>query len=113
MSARSDKKSYGQKRMPKYEIIGILSAILAHNLAKYHYFSMKPTLFDKYYQITYSLRFLVQYHVKCGFYGQNPQKCHFLDSQFFKSAPHVLANNSGCDKYFYKKKFRGVIEPDF
>ena len=60
-----------KKRMPKYGIIGILSAILAHNLVKYQYFSMKLSSFDKlYYQITYSLPFSVQYHVKCGFYAQ-------------------------------------------
>ena len=73
-----------KKRMPKYGIIGILSATLAQNLAKYKYSSMKLSLSNKYYQITYSLKFSVQYHVKCGFYVQKiirkTQKCHFLDS---------------------------------
>ena len=59
--ARLDKKwlSYGKKRIPKYGIIGILSAILAHNLAKYQLsiFATKPSSFDKNYQITYSLSF--------------------------------------------------------
>ena len=55
-----------KKRMPIYGIINILRAILAYNLAKYQYFSMRLGLFDKYHQIPYSLRFSVQYHVKCG-----------------------------------------------
>ena len=37
-----------------YGLIGILRAILANNLAKYQYFSMRSSLFDKYHQITYS-----------------------------------------------------------
>ena len=41
--------SYGQY-MPNYGIIGILKAGLAHNLAKCQYLSMRPSLFDKYYQ---------------------------------------------------------------
>ena len=46
-----DKKwpSYGQKSMPIYGIIDILRAILAHNTAKYQYFSMRPDLFDKFH----------------------------------------------------------------
>ena len=47
-----------KKRMPIYGIIDILRAILAYNLAKYQNFSMRPGLFDKYYQITYSQQFL-------------------------------------------------------
>ena len=43
-----------------YGIIDILRAILAINLAKYQYFSMKPGLFDKYRQITHSVQFEVQ-----------------------------------------------------
>ena len=31
---------------------------------------------------------------------EKPQKLHFLDSRFFESARHVLANTFGCDKYF-------------
>ena len=46
-----------KKRMPEYVIIGILSSILAHNLAKYQYLSMKLSLSDMYDQITYSLQF--------------------------------------------------------
>ena len=42
-----------KKRMPiYYGVIDILRAIFAHNLAKYQYFSMRPGLFDKYYQNT-------------------------------------------------------------
>ena len=93
-----------KKRMPKYGIMGILSAILDSNFAKYQYFSMKPSLFDKFYQLTYSLQFVVQFYVKCGFYTQKtikkPQKCHFLDLRFFESACHVLDYNSGYVKYF-------------
>ena len=47
-----------KKRMPIYAIIDILRATLAHNLAKYQNFSMRPGLFDKYHQITYSLKFV-------------------------------------------------------
>ena len=64
------------KRMPKYGIIVILNAILAHNLVKYQYFLMKFSLFEKYYQIKYSLQFSEQYHYhgKCGFYAQKHRK---------------------------------------
>ena len=48
--------------MPKYGIVGILSANLAHNLAKYQYFAMKPSVYDKFYQVAYSLKISVQYH---------------------------------------------------
>ena len=34
---------------------------LAHNLAKSQYFSMKPSLFDYYYRITYYLHILAKY----------------------------------------------------
>ena len=47
-----------KKRMPIYGTIGILRAILAHNLGNYQHFSMRPGLFDKYYQITYSMQFV-------------------------------------------------------
>ena len=45
-----------KKRMPTYGISGILRAILAHNLIEFHYFLMKPRLFDNYYYITYPLQ---------------------------------------------------------
>ena len=38
-----------KKRMPKYGIIGIFRDFLAYNLANYQYFSLRPSLFDKYY----------------------------------------------------------------
>ena len=47
-----------KKRMPIYGIIYILRAILAHNLAKYQNFPMRPSLFDKYHQITHSQQFV-------------------------------------------------------
>ena len=40
-----------------YVIIGLLRAISAHNLAKYHHFSMRPSLFDDHHKIAYSLQF--------------------------------------------------------
>ena len=42
-----------EKRMPIYGIRVPWRPILAHNLAKYQYFSMKPLLFDRYYQFNY------------------------------------------------------------
>ena len=63
---------------------------------------MKPSLFDEYYQI-----------VKWEFYAEkNIKNVIFSIRGFFESARHVLANNSGCDKYFsmifrgYRRKFR-------
>ena len=47
-----------KKRMPMYGIIGILRAILAHNLVNYQYFSMKPRLFNNYDHFTYSVQIL-------------------------------------------------------
>ena len=60
--------------MPVYGIIDILRAILAYYLAKYQYFSMRPGLFDKYHQITYSLQFSVQNQVNVDFTSKNLQK---------------------------------------
>ena len=58
-----------------YGIIDILRSMLAYNLNKYQYFLMRPIVFDKYHQITHSLQFSVQYHIKCRFYAQkNLQK---------------------------------------
>ena len=51
--------------MPVYGIVDILWVILAHNFAKYQNFSMIPGLFDKYYQIPYSLKFVaLKFHQK-------------------------------------------------
>ena len=62
-----------KKSMPKYGIIGIFSAILANNLAKYQYFAEK-TKFIRFntieLHIHYSLQFSDQYHVKSRFYTQ-------------------------------------------
>ena len=59
-----------KKRMPLYGIIGIFWKFLTHNLAKSQYFSMGPSLFDYYYQITYYLQVLANYLKLCGFYIQ-------------------------------------------
>ena len=97
-----------KNRMPIYGKIDILKSILANNLAKYQNVSIRPSFFDNYHQITYSLQFSVQYHIKCGFYAQKTfrkaQKCHFLNSRFFESGrffeSYVLSFNLGYDKYF-------------
>ena len=47
--------------MPIYEIIDILKIILAHNLAEYQYFTMRPGLFDDYYQILWAKISLIPY----------------------------------------------------
>ena len=53
-----------KKPMPKYGIIGILSAILAHiNIFQQN--KVYPIITIELHNI--SLLFLVQYHVKCGF----------------------------------------------
>ena len=57
-----------------YEMIGILRAILAHNLAKYQYNSIRPSLFDKYYKIANALQFSTLNILKRGFYGQKITK---------------------------------------
>ena len=56
--------------MPVYGIIGIFRWFLAHNSVKYQNFSMRPSLFEKYCQITYSLQVIGKYLLKCGFYVQ-------------------------------------------
>ena len=53
------------KGYPLLETMKSENRPLAHNLTKYQYFSMKASLFDTYYEITYSLQFPVQYHVNC------------------------------------------------
>ena len=52
---------------PYYGIIVIFRDFLAHNQAKYQYFSMRSSLFVSYYQITYCLLVVGQFLVKCGF----------------------------------------------
>ena len=62
ISVRLNEKwlSYGQKSMPKYGIIDIFRAFLAYDLAKYQYFLMRPSLFDKFHQIPYSVQFFAK-----------------------------------------------------
>ena len=67
--------------MPKYGIIGILIAILAHTLTKYQYFSMKPSLFDKYILSNYIFSAIVS-SISC-ITIKKPQKYRFFDSHFF------------------------------
>ena len=102
-----------KKRMSIYGIIDILRAILAYNLVKYQYFSIRPGLFDKYHLITYSLQFEVQYQVELGFYVQKTfkkgPKFHFLNSRFIESVRYVLMYNLGYDKYF-SINFLGVTQ---
>ena len=64
------------KRMPIYGIIGIFRKFLTHYLAKYQYFSMRPSVFDYYYQVTYYLKVLARYLNKCAFYIEKNQKFH-------------------------------------
>ena len=100
-----------KKRMPILGITDMLRYILAYNLAKYQNFSMILKLFAHYYQITYSIQFSVQYHIKWGFYPKKTfkkaQKCHFLNSRFFESARYVLSFNLGYDKSLSEFFFRG------
>ena len=65
-----------KKRMPIYGIIGIFRDFLAYNnLAKYQYFSMRPSLFDWYYQITYSMQVSAKYFlIKYELYSQKNSK---------------------------------------
>ena len=73
-------------RMPFYGIIGIFREFSAHIFAKYQYFSMRPSLFNLYYQTTYSLHISSQFCFKCGFHGRNtlknPQNKPYLSLQF-------------------------------
>ena len=78
--------------MPLYGIIGIFRDFLAHISAKYQYFSMRPSLFDLYYQTTYSLHIPSQNFLKCGFHGlktpKNPQNRPYLCLQFLLNCSH-------------------------
>ena len=98
--------------MPKYGIIGMLNVVLAHNLAKYQYFTMTLSLSDKYYYIFSEIFSSIssKIWIVCPKNHQKPQKCLFLDSRFFESVRHVLANNSDCDRYFSIILFLGVTE---
>ena len=53
-----------KKRMPIYGIWAPWRPILAHNLAKYQYFPIKPTLFDRYHQFNYSVQVWGHYLLK-------------------------------------------------
>ena len=72
-SSRLAKKwlSYGKQRMPIYGIIGILRAILAHNLVKYQYF-------------TYSVQVSALNVLKCGFHDQKTTKLHLSQFAIFR-----------------------------
>ena len=69
-----------KKNMPLNGIIGILRAILA----KYQYFSMRPSLFDKYHQITHSMQFSVE----------NNLKWPHLKMSVLTNGCHIFLNNS-------------------
>ena len=79
-------------RMPLYGIIGIFRVFSVHISAKYQYFSMRPSLFDLYYQTTYSLHIPSQNVLKCGFHGlqtpKNPQNRPYLSLQFLLHFSH-------------------------
>ena len=63
-----------KKRMPiYYGIIGNFREFLAYNLTKYQYFSMRPILFDFYYQITYPMQVSAEYKI-VDLMAQNHQK---------------------------------------
>ena len=46
--------------MAKYELWTVRGPIFTNNLAKYWYFWTEPSLFDKYYYITYFMPFVAQ-----------------------------------------------------
>ena len=81
-----------KKRMPLYGIIGTFRDFLTHKLAKYQYFSMKPSLFVKYYQFTYSLLVSAQYILECGFYDHKTSKSEqnrpYLSLQLLPNCSH-------------------------
>ena len=79
-----------KKRMPIYGIIGIFTDFLAHNSAKYQYFSMIPSSFVSYYQIKYSLLVVGQFLFKCRFYGQKTVKT--AQNWPYKSVPSKYKN---------------------
>ena len=63
-----------KKNMPIYGIICTFREFLSHNLAKSWYVSMRPSLFDYCYQITFYPKVLTWYLKKCGFYIQKTPK---------------------------------------
>ena len=81
-----------KKRVPIYGIIDIFREFLAHNLAKPQHFSIRPSLFDYYYQITYYLQVLSKYLKKCGFYIQKTSKMSqnqsYLRLRFLSNRTH-------------------------
>ena len=66
-----------KKRMPIYGKISNLRAILVHNLAKYQYFSVRPS--------TTKLHILCYFQLKRGFYGQKTIKLQFLKMSVLKN----------------------------
>ena len=68
--------SYGQKTYADIWIIGDFREFLACNLAKSQYFSMRPGLFNYFYQVTYYLHVLAGYLKKLILYPENPKNFH-------------------------------------
>ena len=65
-------------RMPIAQIWAC-APYLGHNLAKYQYFWMKPTLFELYQLITYCLWCIARFLLNCFIYGQKPLKIDKID----------------------------------
>ena len=96
-----------KKRMPLYGIIGIFRDFLAHISAKYQYFSMRPSLFDQYYQTTHSLLISSQNVLKCEFCGlktpKNPQNRPYLSLQLLPNCSHLKSFTAYIFQYFHLK----------
>ena len=94
--------------MPLYGIIGTFRDFLAHKLTNYQYFSIKPSLFVKYYQSTYSLHVSAQYILNVDFMATKPQKVHKIGhisvcnfdpidmATFGEYTPSVVTRDSPC-----------------
>ena len=88
--------------MSIYGIISILRTILAYNLVICQHLSMKPSLFDKYHYITYSLQVSSYKNIlRSGFYGKN-HKILFISVRVTKTLIILTSNyifhNSFCRK---------------
>ena len=83
-----------------YGIIDILRAILAHNLAEYQYFSMRPGLYNNYHQISYAMQIIAKNSSKKT--SKNTYKQPYLKSRFFESVPYskiIVENIEKCRSF--------------
>ena len=96
-----------KKRMTLLGIIRIFRGFFAHQLAKYQYFSMRPSLFVYYCQFSYILSISARYILTWGIYGlkvpKSAQNWPYLSHQLLPNYSHQKSFTPYIFQYFRLK----------